>query len=162
MSWASKHIVSTDATPDDEGTFSIRRAVFERGSAVRRPCHLEDGIGALDALDPETRAKLTDGQIRIEALEGCAKSLPIVLGQRLPIALEPPGPFVRRHGRTSAERLDELVRASAPTHAPSRDVLACLPLPLLPILCPEPGLVGIDELLRAHHDGSLLDADLEV
>lgn len=151
--------MSPNAPPDHVRTFALALAVLERRSAIGRPRHLEDTGRSLHAFDSQARSKPTGAEILVELPEGEAVAVAISRGQSFPVAIELASSRVARHGLL--EVVEKLVGALSRRDAPFANVLACLSLSTLPRIGPEPGLIGVDELLRPQDDPDILDGDLE-
>lgn len=80
--------VTADPPPDHMSARSLGRAVLEGGATVGSPGHLENVVGALDAVDSKAGPEGAGRQICVEPPERCPERLPIGLSQRLPVPLE--------------------------------------------------------------------------
>jgi hypothetical protein len=100
---ASEDVVAADATPDDVRTFAGGRSILERGSPIRRPRHLEDGIGALDPLDAEAATEFAGNEIGVKPPEGDPEAVAVGSVERLPVSLETACALVGGHDRRLAQ-----------------------------------------------------------
>ena len=154
-------------------TFTNRPAVLKGRSTVVCPCHLEDSRGALNALDPQTLAESLATIQVIDELCDRAQEPCLLLGrQRIEINCEARQPGVGRQRRLRqrapaaglcprAEGSDEFLARCEPIDVPRRAIGISIPLACLPFGGPEPGLRGVDELLRAQQDAIRCEFRLE-
>lgn len=116
---SAQDVVAADAPPDDVRARTSAVSVLEGGSAVWRPGHLEDIIGALDSLDPQSRPEAVTLEVLDEAPNCVPETLLVVSAKPQPIAIEAGRALPGRH---SVERLEELVVGLVAGRATGRDV----------------------------------------
>src|SRR5215211_7407040 len=87
---AGEDDVAADPAPHDmDVTSPDRSAVLEGRTAVVCPGHLEDSLGTLDSLDPETRTESTAAfEVLDELLHGVEEALLLVGGELLEVPAE--------------------------------------------------------------------------
>lgn len=153
-----ENIVSANPPPDHVRLpLDLLYSILESSAPVLGPGHLEDALGALDALDAKP---FPEGPLRLEILHelgyGKLEALLIFGRKRSVILLEPIGLSVGRQAfgykRSGVEGVEEVLVRPVGLHAAFGDIERSLALACLPRRRPEPCLGGVDDLLGPQED----------
>lgn len=167
-------VVGTDPAPDDVWFASEDCvAILESGSPIVGPSHLEHARRTLYTLDSQASPKLTARPQVVDKLRDRGEER-CLLSQRqaIEVRAEPSEPRERRHRPSAlatpdrglgstAQRVEKVLARGEDFRTTGSEIGVSLPLSLLPLRLPEPGLRGVNDLSWAEQDAVLGDLRVE-